>query len=97
MKKKIYQFRLPEVQYLATHHAAFGDTWMEGQKLPVYALIAESHHSTLNRNYLLFRRNHFQIEKCQKLFIIFDRVVLIVVKPFRFSFKVVKVTLDEKN
>ena len=40
MKKKIYQFQLPEVQYLATHNAAFGDTWMEGQKLPVYALIA---------------------------------------------------------
>ena len=39
MKKKIYQFRLPEVQYLATHHAVLGDTWMEGQKLPVYAFI----------------------------------------------------------
>jgi hypothetical protein len=39
MMKKNYQFRLPEVQYLATHQSAFGDTWMEGQKLPVYAFI----------------------------------------------------------
>ena len=50
MKKKIYQFRLSEVQYLATHHAAFGDTWMEGQKLPVYALIADCSASTSSYN-----------------------------------------------
>ena len=39
MTKKNYEFRLPEVQYLLTHHTAFGDTWMEGEKLPVYAFI----------------------------------------------------------
>jgi hypothetical protein len=37
--KKNYQFRLPEVQFLAAHQSAIGNTWMEGQKLPVYALI----------------------------------------------------------
>lgn len=61
----------------------------------LWLLKANTQHSIGTIYYL--EGNHFQIEKCQKLFIIFDRVVLIVVKPFRFSFKVVKVTLDEKN
>ena len=39
MQRKQYFFELPKIHFIATHPNAYGDSWMDAQKFPVYALI----------------------------------------------------------